>query len=119
MQRTQDQQLMGIRRWNFHATASLHDDVEVAQPDVTPKCKAMVGLCQTRTIWMSAKVGLIQRLARLQTSSRSADATATGQEVGSCIWLVQCQPFPYTQQPYRGIEANAVLFKACMSWHML
>lgn len=87
IQRTQDQQLMGMSSRSSAATALL-DDVEVPCPDVTPKCKALVGLCQTRTVWMSAKVGAIQRLARLQASSQSADASGNAQEVG-LFWLLQ------------------------------
>ena len=71
---------MGMKNAASVPMASLND-LEVPRPDVTPKCKAMIGCCQTRTVWMSAKVGIIQRLARLQTSSQSADPTANAPEV--------------------------------------
>lgn len=71
---------MGMKNVASVPMASLND-LEVPRPDVSPKCKALIGSCQTRTVWMSAKVGIIQRLARLQTSSRSADPTANAPEV--------------------------------------
>ena len=95
IQRTQEQQLMAMNSKSSVPMASLNR-LEVPQPDVTPACKAMIGCCQARTVWMSVKVGILQRLARLQTSSKSSDSAATSLEVftvsvtlGLCIcWRV-------------------------------
>lgn len=92
IQRTQEQMLMAMNSTSSVPMASLNS-LEVPQPDVTPACKAMIGCCQARTVWMSVKVGILQRLARLHTSSKSSDSSANSLEVftvsftlGLCIY---------------------------------
>lgn len=96
IQWTQEQQLMAMNSKSSVPMASL-DSLEVPQPDVTPACKAMIGCCQARTVWMSVKVGFLQRLARLQTSSKSADSAANSLEVFTMsVILGLCIPWRFT-----------------------
>ena len=66
-----------LNAWATACPAST--DLEVPKPDITPACKAMVGYCQAKTVWMSASAATIERLAKMQPSkqSRAFDAKPT------------------------------------------
>lgn len=57
--------------------------LEVPKPDVGPKCKALIGMCQACTIWMATCTGTMQRVGELskQGSSNSVHARQLAVEV--------------------------------------
>lgn len=64
IQRKHDQQV-NERGSKGSSTAADLSSFEVPQPDVIPKCKAMIGFCQAMAVWMSCSAAIIQRLVNL------------------------------------------------------
>ena len=72
IQRNHDQQLIALGSKHNSAAAD-STSLEVPQPDVIPKCKAMIGFCQAMAVWMSCTAAIIQRLANLNQKAPAAD----------------------------------------------
>ncbi|KAL3140347.1 hypothetical protein ABBQ38_004611 [Trebouxia sp. C0009 RCD-2024] len=79
LRRLQEQHALGAGSCAPGALASL----EVPKPDVGPKCKALIGMCQARTVWMATCTGTMQRVGELskQGSSSSVHARQMAVEV--------------------------------------
>ena len=105
--------------------------LEVPKPDVGPKCKAMIGICQALTVWMAACTGTMQRVAELgkQGSSNGIHAQQLSVEVKAQLSNQTnqqiCFACQYALTRLRQLQARAMLADAtvhsmCCSWqHVL
>lgn len=97
IQRNQDEQLISMGTVPPLATVQM-SDLEVPRPDVTPECKAKIGYCQAMTVWMSANVAIIQRLAKLKTTKQSAAADARQDQLSAEVYIL-VRHFVMSQSP--------------------
>lgn len=87
IQRQHDQRLVEVGSKAGNVKAAL-DSLEVPQPDVTSRCKAMIGYCQAMAVWMLATVAVMQRLAKLNKTSANRPHGTHAAEVGTDLVLL-------------------------------